>query len=372
MALSYPIFLIVFSILIIALVNLAIGRILLNRLADIKTLNFVNIFIASHCAFLIASNLFFFTTDQPNNFSPFILFYGPLFYFTIVSIYNVKPIVPLWIHGIPFILATLGYLYVKTINIPADNLFARSFPMLVLVTTAISLISYVTLPFYNLSNQTQKVDDEQLYVITFTRILLSFIAVLLFTIIANKELETQPEAANMIQALIYLCFLVMAIILFVFSLQKAKKYFKFHRKSNGRTAYVTKTHSTKKYQKSLINSLLMEKYATKISVQLEHRQYFKEPKLSIEKLSMYLKIPPHHLTQVLNIYYNQSFNDYINKQRIEYANKLLLEQGAEVKIEEIATAAGFTSRVSFNRHFKLINQCTPTEYLQSHVINTQE
>lgn len=371
MEIPYPIFLIVFSILIIALVNLVIGRALLSRVSYIKALNFANSFIAFHCAYLLASNLFFYSADSPNSFSPFILFYGPLFYFTIVSIYKVKPRVPLWLHGIPLILGGLGYIYVTTLEHPVENQFTRLYHILILVTAAVSLISYATLPFYNLNRQERKVDQE-LYVITFSRILIGFVAVLMLTIIANKEFETDLAAANMIKALIYLCFLIMVIILFIFSLQKAKKYFKFYRKSNGRTAYFPKIRSTKKYQKSLINSRLMEKYATKISMQMERRQYFKEPKLSIEKLSVYLKIPPHHLTQVLNIYFKQSFNDYINKQRVEYTNKLLLEQGTEVKIEEIATAAGFASRVSFNRHFKLINQCTPTEYLQIHVINRQE
>jgi AraC-like DNA-binding protein len=40
-----------------------------------------------------------------------------------------------------------------------------------------------------------------------------------------------------------------------------------------------------------------------------------------------------------------------------------MEQGSEMSISDIAEAAGFNSRTSFNRHFKEFTGFTPTDYL---------
>ena len=51
---------------------------------------------------------------------------------------------------------------------------------------------------------------------------------------------------------------------------------------------------------------------------------------------------------------------YLNKKRIEYAEKLLVDP--ELSITEVALQSGFSSLSAFIRMFKLIKDCTPTEF----------
>ncbi|MEY4204454.1 MAG: Bacterial regulatory helix-turn-helix protein AraC family [Bacteroidota bacterium] len=43
--------------------------------------------------------------------------------------------------------------------------------------------------------------------------------------------------------------------------------------------------------------------------------------------------------------------------------KLIMENGTSMTINEIASAAGYSSRTSFNRNFKESTGFTPSEYL---------
>ncbi len=50
----------------------------------------------------------------------------------------------------------------------------------------------------------------------------------------------------------------------------------------------------------------------------------------------------------------------MNKKRIEHAEKLLVDP--ELSITEVALQSGFSSLSAFIRMFKLIKDCTPTEF----------
>lgn len=67
-----------------------------------------------------------------------------------------------------------------------------------------------------------------------------------------------------------------------------------------------------------------------------------------------------HFSRLFKKFTNISYYKYLNKNRIEYAEKLLMDK--ELTITEIALRCGFSSLSAFIRMFKIIKDCTPTEF----------
>ncbi len=68
-----------------------------------------------------------------------------------------------------------------------------------------------------------------------------------------------------------------------------------------------------------------------------------------------------HFIRLFKQFTNYSYYDYLNRSRITYAKKLLTTSN-NTTIVDISLQAGFGSLATFNRLFKSINKCTPTEY----------
>lgn len=68
----------------------------------------------------------------------------------------------------------------------------------------------------------------------------------------------------------------------------------------------------------------------------------------------------YHFSRLFKQFTNISFYKYLNKKRIENAEKLLIDK--ELSITEVALRCGFSSLSAFIRMFKIIKDCTPTEF----------
>lgn len=67
-----------------------------------------------------------------------------------------------------------------------------------------------------------------------------------------------------------------------------------------------------------------------------------------------------HFSRLFKQFTNISFYKYLNKKRIECAEILLMNQ--ELTVTEVALRCGFSSLSAFIRMFKIIKDCTPTEF----------
>ena len=56
----------------------------------------------------------------------------------------------------------------------------------------------------------------------------------------------------------------------------------------------------------------------------------------------------------------KTFVDYVNDVRIGYASMWLIEK--DVSVSEVAFNSGFNNIANFNRIFKKLKNCTPTQY----------
>ncbi|WP_099466790.1 AraC family transcriptional regulator [Konateibacter massiliensis] len=68
-----------------------------------------------------------------------------------------------------------------------------------------------------------------------------------------------------------------------------------------------------------------------------------------------------HFIRLFKQFTNYSYYDYLNRSRITYAKKLLISMPS-ASIVDISIQAGFGSLATFNRLFKSISKCTPTQY----------
>ena len=68
----------------------------------------------------------------------------------------------------------------------------------------------------------------------------------------------------------------------------------------------------------------------------------------------------YHFSRLFKEFTNISFYKYLNNQRISYAEKLLLDPN--INITEVAIHSGYNSISAFMRMFKIIKNCTPTEF----------
>lgn len=82
--------------------------------------------------------------------------------------------------------------------------------------------------------------------------------------------------------------------------------------------------------------------------------------LSLDDAAALAGFSKYHFTRLFKQFTGVSFYKYLNKKRIEHAEKLLVDP--EISITEVALQSGFSSLSAFIRMFKLIKDCTPTEF----------
>lgn len=82
--------------------------------------------------------------------------------------------------------------------------------------------------------------------------------------------------------------------------------------------------------------------------------------ISLDKLSAIAGYSKFHFCRIFRQFSSVSYIDYINSKRAKAAEKLLLEP--DIPITEVAMRSGFLSLTSFNRIFKSIKHCTPSEF----------
>lgn len=82
--------------------------------------------------------------------------------------------------------------------------------------------------------------------------------------------------------------------------------------------------------------------------------------ISLDTLAEIAGYSKYHFSRIFKQYTGSSHIEYVNKTRINVAQKLLLDPS--ISITEVAMNSGFTSITSFNRVFKEIKHCTPSEF----------
>ncbi len=90
---------------------------------------------------------------------------------------------------------------------------------------------------------------------------------------------------------------------------------------------------------------------------------FKDPELTLEKMSFDLEISTKLMSRVLNETFKMNFNEFLNFHRIEEAKKIMgNKENNTLTILEILYMVGFGSKSAFYSSFKKLTGYTPTEF----------
>lgn len=118
--------------------------------------------------------------------------------------------------------------------------------------------------------------------------------------------------------------------------------------------------NTEKLDKLGCTSLKLEEYNERFGAVKKYIEKNYMYDISLEKIAAIAGYSKYHFSRIFKQYTGSSHIDYVNKVRINIAQKLLLDP--DISITEVAMSSGFTSITSFNRVFKEIKHCTPSEF----------
>jgi AraC-like DNA-binding protein len=98
---------------------------------------------------------------------------------------------------------------------------------------------------------------------------------------------------------------------------------------------------------------------------IEAAGWWRDPELSLDRLARHLGTNTAYLSRALNDGLGLSFNAAINRLRVDEVSRRLAADTADDDLLDIAFAAGFSSKTSFNRSFKAQTGNTPSQFRAS-------
>lgn len=156
--------------------------------------------------------------------------------------------------------------------------------------------------------------------------------------------------------------LLFFIYIFGFYGLKQPSIFKLNENSEKLDKIVNQVITINKTSNSFLSETSSELIQEKIITYFQKEKPYMKPELNMTLLSEKLKIPKHHLTEVLNGKLGKNFFQFVNEYRIEEVKKQLSNPKNPYSIEAIGYECGFNSKSTFFSVFKSLTGKTPMEY----------
>jgi AraC-like DNA-binding protein len=103
-----------------------------------------------------------------------------------------------------------------------------------------------------------------------------------------------------------------------------------------------------------------QQYIARLNAVFEYVDKHLSEKIMLKDVAEIAHFSQSHFERIFKEYTNYSFYQYLKRMRIKKAETLLLTP--ELPITNVALDAGFESITAFNKAFKEIKHCTPSEY----------
>lgn len=116
-----------------------------------------------------------------------------------------------------------------------------------------------------------------------------------------------------------------------------------------------------------LNSPKTGSLMNRLTMSLDYLDSHYAENVTLEEVAAVACFSKYYYTRLLKQYTNQTFYDYLSARRIRAAEQLLIVPN--LPITEISLKSGFSSLSSFNRTFKRIKGCSPTEYRALYTID---
>jgi AraC-like DNA-binding protein len=118
-----------------------------------------------------------------------------------------------------------------------------------------------------------------------------------------------------------------------------------------------------KYERSGLDDNRAQRIWSRLEALMAAEAPYLDPELELPALAARLNVSPQTLSEVLGRIAGSRFYDYINKLRVERAKNLLRDPAcAGTSVLDVAMAAGFKSKSTFNKYFREAVGQTPTDY----------
>jgi AraC-like DNA-binding protein len=105
-------------------------------------------------------------------------------------------------------------------------------------------------------------------------------------------------------------------------------------------------------------------YIVKLNSVFEYIDSNFTKKLTLEKTAKIAHYSKFHFERIFKVFTSMSFYQFLKLKRVFYAEALLLNP--KLAITDVALNSGFGSISAFNRAFKEIKHCTPSEFRKMH------
>lgn len=126
-----------------------------------------------------------------------------------------------------------------------------------------------------------------------------------------------------------------------------------------------KGSTIKRYAKSGLTDEMSQRIYDDLKKLMNEESVFKNENITLIELAKKLEVHPNHLSQVINEREKKNFYYYINHLRIqEFISVAKLEENKKFTLLHLAFECGFNSKTTFNKHFKAINNTTPSAYFK--------
>lgn len=376
--------LLVLAVIQVAGATLALASIFLLRKKTLdefdRLVYYACLFMLVHICNAFVSQQFFSHESWLDVAPPFGLMYGPLFYFVFLAAAgNRLSLRKIFIHTVPFILYQ-SVMLVMYVSPAFRNAIYGPYIMSLYLSTCVSMIVYTVWGL--LVKGTEGQGALKNFISTMAMLLVFIAFVMLLAIynyaIPNRDLNPTSFAPVLIYAAI-LC-----VLWFVFRhsvdrlLPKGAKDSEATRRKGGEELaipepvyepYDTDMHLPQ-YHKSALSEKMLDDYVQKLERLMVDKKIYLDTELSLPLLAREMKIPKHHLSQLLSKRIGKNFAQYVNQYRVEHACSLLAADNHQREnLEDLAADCGFSSKTSFNRCFKAHTGHTPSEYRSFGVVS---
>ena len=119
-------------------------------------------------------------------------------------------------------------------------------------------------------------------------------------------------------------------------------------------------HTANVIPPTINNSSKAGSLVSRLSMVLDYLDTHDYENITLEEAANIACFSKFYFTRLFKQYTNQTFYDYLSTKRIKAAEQMLIIPN--LPITEISLKAGFSSLSSFNRTFKRLKGCSPSEY----------
>lgn len=337
-------------------------------------------FLLYHLVYVLHAKMFFPDGGWIENSAPFGLAYGPFVYLCTRSYVNSQGLYRKDLfYFLPYILTWVFHIGILVVGVDYHTSFAEIYLRVLYKFIGLQFIGYGAWSIYLFRN---KLNKQKIFYHLF--LIAAIVCVLIFGVIfiniflkVNNIFDEIRVDSGGIMMYTFVFVLLLFLLLHVITLKKSlviNQDLSILKPSDliRSEPKDLETSTSPRYEKSRLPEVNLDWYESRLDHYMKHNQPWKRLDLNLQILSSEVNIPPHHLTQLLNLRKEVNFNEYLNVHRVEYACQLLQKNEEFESLEDVGYQSGFNSKTSFYRWFKKLKNMTPLEYRELHQLRKIE